>query len=113
MNEYAMENGFLRWSSKSGRPERPVSLLHTNLTSERKQEILSDTISKKIRILIATSSIGAGVNLPVDTMFGWGLDPETARLVQASGRVASKPMSRGDVVWVRLRIWLIMLLNIC
>ena len=101
LNEYANENGLITWPSKSDRPERPVVFLHANLTSERKEEIISNTIAQKVKILVATSSVGAGVNLPIKTLLGWGLDRETAGIVQASGRAARKPMvESGTVIWV-------------
>ena len=103
LNEYATENGLIKWSSRSGLQERPVAFLHANLTNQRKAEIITDTVSLKIKILVSTSSIGAGVNLPIKTLLGWGLDPETAGIVQASGRVGRRPMmDRGNVIWVRL-----------
>ena len=51
--------------------------------------------------MVSTSALGAVVNLPFKTLIGWGLDPETAGIVQASGRVGRKPMiDKGNVVWV-------------
>ena len=101
LNEYATENNLISWSSKTGKPTRPVAFLNANLTLSRKEEIIADVVSGKIKVLIATSSIGAGVNLPIKVLLGWGLDPENSGLVQASGRVGRKPiMTRGDVVWV-------------
>ena len=69
LNEYANENGLITWPSKSDRPERPVVFLHANVTSERKEEIISNTIAQQVKILVPTSSIG--VNLPIKTLLGW------------------------------------------
>ena len=105
LSEYASENGLIRWPSRDGRPERPIAFLHANLTSERKEEIIDDTIALKIKILVATSSVGSGVNLPIKTLLGWGLDPSAAGIVQASGRTGRKPMiSKGSVVWVSFNL---------
>ena len=104
LNEYANENGLITWPSKSDRPERPVVFLHANLTSERKEEIISTTIAQKVKILVATSSVGAGVNLPIKTLLGWGLDRETAGIVQASGRAARKPMVESGTVSVSVKL---------
>ena len=101
LNEYANENNLISWSSRSGKPIRPVAFLNANLTESRKEEIIGDVLAKKVKILVATSSVGAGVNLPFKMLLGWGLDPENTGLVQASGRVGRKPaMDRGDVIWV-------------
>ena len=103
LNEYAIENNLISWPSRSGKPIRPVAFLNANLTKSRKEEIIGDVLAKKVKILVATSSVGAGVNLPFKMLLGWGLDPETTGLVQASGRVGRKPsMDRGDVIWVGL-----------
>ena len=87
LNEYANENGLITWSSKSGKAVKPVAFLNANLTSARKEEIITEVIEGKVQVLVATSSVGSGVNLPFRTLLGWGLDPEAAGLVQASGRI--------------------------
>ena len=101
LNEYANENGLITWSSKSGKPVRPVAFFNANLTKERKEKLIQEVLEGKVKVLVATSSEGAGVNLPFQAMLGWGLHPEPAGLVQASGRVGRKPlMERVDVIWV-------------
>ena len=106
LNEIANENNLTTWSSRTGKAIRPVAFLNANLTQSRKEEIIGDVAANKVRVLIATSSVGAGVNLPFRTLLGWGLDPETSGLVQASGRVGRKPnVERGDVVWVGFEHW--------
>ena len=101
LNEYAYENGLITYSSRSGKCVRPVAFLNSNLTLARKEEIMGEIIDGKVKVLVATSSVGAGVNLPFKSLLGWGLSPDAAGLVQASGRVGRKPfMDRGDVIWV-------------
>ena len=101
LNEYAIENGLVRWSSRKRKPTRPVAFLNANLEEKTKSEIMKDVSEGVIRVLVATSSMGAGVNLPFKTVLGWGLHPEPEGLVQASGRAGRKPLiDRGDVIWV-------------
>ena len=58
----------------------------------------------RVKVLVATSSVGSGVNLPIKTVLGWGLDPTAAGVVQASGRCARKHMvSSGNIIWVSIR----------
>ena len=65
LNEYAIENNLISWPSRSGKPIRPVAFLNANLTKSRKEEIIGDVLANKVKILVATSSVGAGVNLPI------------------------------------------------
>ena len=54
-----------------------------------------------MKVLIATSAAGAGINLPVRRFVGWGLDREPSGIVQSQGRTARSPYSgEGIVVWV-------------
>ena len=101
LNEYANENGLTTWPSRSERPVKPVAFLNANLTEDRKEEIIKEVLDCKVKVLVATSSVGAGVNLPFSALLGWGLHPEPDGLVQASGRVGRKPLvEKGDVIWV-------------
>ena len=101
LKEYATENGLVTWSSRTGKCLSPVAFLNANLTSKRKEEIIGEVLDGQVKVLIATSSCGTGVNLPFHTLIGWGLDPEIANFIQASGRVGRKPfIDRGDVIWV-------------
>ena len=101
LNEYANENGLTTWPSRSERPVKPVAFLNANLTEDRKEEIMKEVLDCKVKVLVATSSVGAGVNLPFSALLGWGLHPEPDGLVQASGRVGRKPLvEKGDVIWV-------------
>ena len=97
--EFSLQHSLLDFPSRKTHSEKKFAFLHSNLTDETKQKILSDAINLKIRILIATSSAGAGVNLPISTFLGWGLDREPSGIVQASGRTA-RGRGEGNVVWV-------------
>ena len=79
------------------------AFLHANLETERKKEIMKSVCEGKIKILIATSAVGNGVNLPILKTILWGLDPEPSGVVQASGRTARHPYEgEGSVIMVRL-----------
>ena len=81
LNEYANENGLITFSSRAGKCVRPVAFFNANLSSDRKEEIMKEVTDGVVKVLVATSSLGAGVNLPFEIMLGWGLPPETADLV--------------------------------
>ena len=94
--EYCDSNGMLEANNV-----KPVAFLHSNLTDGKKEEILQNAVDLKIRILIATSAVGAGINIPVVQFIGWGLDGDTTGVVQAQGRTARNPLRcEGIVVWV-------------
>ena len=94
--EYCDSNGMLEANNV-----KPVAFLHSNLTDGKKEEILQNAVDLKIRILIATSAVGAGINIPVIQFIGWGLDGDTTGVVQAQGRTARNPLRcEGIVVWV-------------
>jgi superfamily II DNA/RNA helicase len=94
--EYCDSNGMLEVNNV-----KPVAFLHSNLTDDKKIEILQNAVDLKIRILIATSAVGAGINLPVLQFIGWGLDGDTTGIVQSQGRTARNPMRcEGIVIWV-------------
>jgi hypothetical protein len=73
--------------------------MHSYLSEHAKRKIISDAQNLKIRILISTSSAGAGVHLPISTFIGWGLDREPSGIVQASGRTA-RGSGEGNVLWI-------------
>ena len=79
-------------------PHKRFAFLHANLEDERKREILKNTIEGKVKILIATSAVGNGVNLPIFQTILWGLDPEPSGVIQASGRTARHPNNSEGVV---------------
>ena len=93
--EYCDNNGLLSGDTK------PVAFLHSKLTEEKKTMILENAVKLKIRVLIATSAAGTGINLPVLQFVGWGLDGDTTGVVQSQGRAARSPIrSEGVVIWV-------------
>ena len=107
LNEYATENGLIRCSSRSGKCIRPLAFLNANLTLARKEEIMKEVSDGKVKVLVATSSVGAGVNLPFKMLLSWGLSPEASDLVQVSGRVGRKPfLEKGNVIWVSKHVLL-------
>ena len=84
-------------------PLVPVSFLHSNLTDETKLDILKKALKCEIKVLIATSAAGAGINLPVRRFVGWGLDREPAGIIQSQGRTGRYPFTgEGIVMWVHI-----------
>ena len=99
--DYCEKNKLITYSPLDKLPSKPFAFLHAKLSEETKKTILSDSCNGLVKVLIATSSAGCGINLPVKNFVGWGLDPEPSGLIQASGRTARKPMdSTGSVLWV-------------
>ena len=97
--EYSVRNSLIAFPASKNKLEKKFAFLHSNLTEESKKQIIYDAQKLKIRIIITTSSAGAGVNLPISTFIGWGLDRETSGIVQASGRTA-RGSGKGNVVWI-------------
>ena len=97
--QFCLSNALIDFPSRKNAPEKKFAFLHSNLTEETKKKIISDAQHLKIRILVATSSAGAGIHLPISTFLGWGLDREPSGIVQASGRTA-RGFGQGNVVWV-------------
>ena len=97
--EFSVSNSLIEFPTNKTTPEKKFAFLHSNLSEEAKRKIISDAQSLKIRVLISTSSAGAGVHLPITTFIGWGLDREPSGIVQASGRTA-RGSGEGDVVWI-------------
>ena len=73
---FSSSNGLIDFPTNKSAPEKDFAFLHSNLTEEAKKKIIADAQTQKIKILIATSSAGAGVHLPITTFIGWGLDRE-------------------------------------
>ena len=97
---YCEENFLIKHPTREA-ASLPVSFLHSNLTEDKKKEIMEMALSCKIKILIATSAAGAGINLPVIRFVGWGLDRNPSGLLQSQGRTARKPLEcEGVVLWV-------------
>ena len=96
INEFCTVN---KISSDSG---RRFAFLHANLEAERKRELMKLVCDGNIKVLIATSAVGNGVNLPILKTILWGLDPEPSGVIQASGRTARFPYEgSGSVIMVR------------
>ena len=97
---YCEESNLIKFPTTEAAPILPVSFLHSSLTEEKKVEIIEKAMSCKIKILIATSAAGAGINLPVVRFVGWGLDREPSGIIQSQGRTARKPfIGEGLVIW--------------
>ena len=79
-------------------PFKRFAFLHANLEEDRKTEILKLTLEGKVKVLIATSAVGNGVNLPILKTVLWGLDPEPSGVIQASGRTARYPHSAEGII---------------
>lgn len=97
--EYSLDNALIQFPARKSTVMKKFAFLHSNITEENKKKIISDAQQCNIRILIATSSAGAGVNLPISVFLGWGLDREPSGIVQAGGRTA-RGSGDGHVVWV-------------
>ena len=98
--EYCEENHLIKFPTQEA-PRLPVDFLHSNLTEDKKKEIIEKAISCKVKILIATSALGAGINIPIVRFVGWGLDRNASGLIQSQGRTARKPFGgEGIVIWV-------------
>ena len=78
----------------------PVGFLHSKLTEDSKKILLEKAVNLKIKVLIATSAAGAGINIPVVQFIGWGLDREHTGLIQSQGRTARNKIESGNVIWV-------------
>ena len=74
--DYCEKQGLIEYSTQLQVPQKPFAFLHAKLSEESKKAILSDASRKRIKVLIATSSAGCGVNLPITKFLGWGLDPK-------------------------------------
>ena len=99
--DYCERHGLIQYSPHDRSPRKPFAFLHAKLSDEIKKAIINDVSDNLVKILIATSSAGCGINLPITTFVGWGLDGETSGIIQASGRTARQPStSEGSVVWV-------------
>ena len=70
----------------------PVAFLHSKLTEDTKKHILEKAVAKKIKVLIATSAAGAGINLPVTQFIEWGLDREPTGIIQSQGIQPEAPL---------------------
>ena len=98
---YCYDENLIKYSVRETSPEVPVAFLHSNLAEDKKRDILKRASSCEIKVLIATSAAGAGINLPVRRFIGWGLDREPSGIVQSQGRTARSPFTgEGTVVWV-------------
>ena len=97
--QFCASNNLIDFPTRKSEPEKSFAFRHSNLTEETKKKIILDAQTFKIRVLIATSSAGAGINLPISIFLGWGLDREPSGVVQASGRTA-RGHGEGSVVWV-------------
>ena len=97
---YCELNNLISFPSQETSPSLPVSFLHSSLTEEKKTEIIEKAMDCKIKILVATSAAGAGINLPVVQFIGWGLDCLPSGIVQSQGRTARNPFTgEGIVIW--------------
>ena len=98
---YCEENNLVNFPAQDSQPDMPVSFLHSSLTEKKKVEIIERAIACKIKILVATSAAGAGINLPVVKFVGWGLDRQASGIIQSQGRTARNPFTgEGIVIWV-------------
>ena len=97
---YCEENNLLKFPTKGSQVDFSVSFLHSSLTEKRKVEILEKAVANNIKILVATSAAGAGINIPVTSFIGWGLDRLPSGIIQAQGRTGRNPFNgEGIVIW--------------
>ena len=102
-NIYFEINEFCTVNNIPRTPFKRFAFLHANLEEDRKREILKCTREGKVKVLIATSAVGNGVNLPILKTILWGLDPEPSGVIQAAGRTARPPYNEeGSVILVRV-----------
>ena len=85
---YCYDHNLVKYTVRDASPLIPVAFLHSNLTEEKKLDIFKRANSCEVKVLIATSAAGAGINLPVRRFVGWGLDREPSGIVQSQGRTA-------------------------
>ena len=98
---YCYDHNLVKYTVRDASPLIPVAFLHSNLTEEKKLDIFKRANSCEVKVLIATSAAGAGINLPVRRFVGWGLDREPSGIVQSQGRTARSPYTgEGIIVWV-------------
>ena len=80
---YCEQMNLIQYPVDRATPLLPVSYLHSNLTENKKSEILHRALKCEVKVLVATSAAGAGVNLPVRRFVGWGLDREPSGIIQS------------------------------
>ena len=98
---YCEESNLIQYPARGVEPTLPVAFLHSNLSEEKKREMIVKASSNNLKILIATSAAGCGINLPVVRFIGWGLDRTTSGIIQSQGRTARNPYTgEGIVIWV-------------
>ena len=98
--DFCEKNNLINFPSHETSPNLPVSFLHSSLTEEKKTEIIEKATTCQIKILVATSAAGAGINLPVVQFVGWGLDRLPSGIIQSQGRTARNPYTgEGIVIW--------------
>ena len=79
------------------------AFLHANLEEKSKDAIMRSVSEGITKVLIATSALGNGVNLPIRKTILWGLDSEPSGVIQAAGRTARYPFEgEGSVIMVRI-----------
>ena len=101
-NIYLEINEFCTVSGISTGNGKRFAFLHASLEDDSKDAILRSVASGSTKVIIATSALSNGVNLPIRKTVMWGLDPEPAGIVQASGRTARHPYEgEGSVILVR------------
>ena len=99
--DYCEKKNLISFPTDKARCNCPVLFLHSNLTEEKKAEVMEEAMRYNIKILVATSAAGAGINLPVVQFVGWGLDRQPSGIIQSQGRTARYPyQGEGIVIWV-------------
>merc|ERR1712240_367306 len=81
--EFCEQNDHINYNPKEAKPNKPLAFLHSSLSEETKNQILTDAQTGKLRVPISTNSAGCGINIPVTGFIGWGLDPESCGIIQA------------------------------
>ena len=108
-NIYSEINEFCTVTGISSGTGKRFAFLHASLEDGSKNAIMRSVAEGITKVLIATSALGNGVNLPFRKTIMWGLDPEPAGIVQASGRTARHPYEgEGSVIMVRNIPYIIM-----